>query len=163
MGSLSQENIDKLCMTGVYIASPDDFKCPANRDPFWCRNWTFRVRQDRNGDYCMDDTFWSSTPNSISLMDSNFDKFTLLFDLNDVEKYHGQKIYDYDENDYWIVPMDSGGRGDPTIFVKKGARPVKEKVVKRLEYEIARLKDDLKWKERDLKAVLMDEKDLRWV
>ena len=90
MSSLSQENIDKLCMTGVYIANPNDFyEGFANRDPLWCRNWTFRVRQDRNGDYCMDDTYWSSAPNSISLMDSNVDKFTLLFDLNDFELYIG--------------------------------------------------------------------------
>lgn len=160
---LSQKNIDKLCMTGIYRSSPDIIGF-TGQDPYWCRNWTFRVRQDHFGNYCMDDTYWSSSPKSFSLMDENFDKFELLFDLNDVEEYKGSHILGYAEEDRWMsVPMDSGGRRFPKNYIRKGAVPVKERVIERLKDEIERLEWEVENKKKNLELVEKDEISLRYV
>lgn len=160
---LSQENIDKLCMTGLYRTSPD-FIGFRGSDPYWCRNWTFRVFHDDLGNYCMNDTYWSSNSNSFSLTDENFNKFELLFDLNEVEEYKMKNILDYAEEDRWMgVPMDSGGWRFPKNFIRKGSMPVKERVVARLKDEIERVEFELKDKKRMLQRVENDEIDLKYV
>ena len=161
---LSQENINKLCMTGIYKSSPNKFYKNTYKDPYHCRNWTFRVRQDSFGEYCMDDTYWSLSPNSISLMDSNFDKFEFLFDMKDVEEYKGKHITDYAEEDCWMhIPIDSGGRNFPKDFIKKGAMPIKERVLERLREELANYERLAEYKRLDIEHVEKDMIDLRWV
>ena len=160
---LSQENINKLCMTGIYRAHPEDFSKTSSSDPYWCKNWTFRVIKDRDDEYVMADTYWSSSPNCISLNDDNFDKFTLLFDLNEVEKYKGSHFEDYEEKDRWMVPMDSGGRSHSYKYIRKGSAPSKKRVVERLREEIYALESKLRYKREDLQKVLADKVDLRRV
>ena len=50
--SLSQENIKKLCMTGVYRCDPVISWIESWRrdDPYHCINWTFRVKKYGNTD-----------------------------------------------------------------------------------------------------------------
>ena len=161
---LSQENIYKLCFTGIYKSSPEALNYTGSY-PWHCRNWTFRVQRDGYSDgYVMVDTYWSTSPNCISLTDENFDKFKFLFDLNDVEEYKGSHIDDYANEDCWkVVPMDSGGIRFPKKFIKKGSKPVKEKVVARLNDEMRDLERRLNWKREDLRKVLDGEVDLRYV
>jgi len=149
---LSQENINKLCMTGLYKANPSDFNLGSmfSKDPYWCRNWTFTVSIYLDN-IVMLDTYWSSNQYSISLTDENFDKFRLLFDLKDVEECR-YNIDDYDKNDVWKnIPIDSGGLRGSKNFIRKGAMPVKEKVIERLEKEIK----DIEWQLRDKKDILL--------
>ncbi len=160
---LSQKNIDKLCLNGLYKCDPvlewlPEYK---RRDPYWCKNWTFKVRHSGDS-YYMVDTYWSINSFSVELDDDNFSKFTLLFDFNDVVEcdYNWD---DYDDNDKWFVATDSGGWNYAKHYIRKDAVPVKAWVVGRIIRKIEGLKRDLESAERLLVQVKNDEIDLRYV
>lgn len=164
---LSQSNIDKLHMDGIYRCDPVlDWLPSYKRDNlYWCRNWTFKVKKTRDGKYYMYDTYWSTgDDHPIELTDENFDKFEYLFDLGDV-RYVNTYTYwlEYPEEDRWMVPLDSGGISYTKFIVRRGANRVKEKVIERIQREIDDLKREIAYKERTLEDVINDEIDLRWV
>ena len=164
---LSQTNIDKLCMTGLYRCNPVLEWLPSYKrdNPYWCKNWTFRVRKS-NDNYYMYDTYWATgDEHPVMLTDSNFDKFELIFDFNDVEKYTDQyrKWINYPKKDRFCVAVDSGGTSYPKYFIRKGALPIKDAVIERLKYDIASLESELKTKRSVLQRVENDELDLRYV
>ena len=165
---LSQSNIDKLCMTGLYKCDPVLKWLPSYKrdNPYWCRNWTCKVKK-RGDDNYMYDTYWASgDEHPVKLSDENFDKFELIFDFNDVEEFRGdyQKWITYDYDDRFRVRVDSGGINYGRYFVRKGAQPMKDAVIERLEQEIRLLENELDLKRRDLHGVKSGEKvDLRWV
>lgn len=163
MSILSQTNIDKLCMSGVYRCEPMLERLPAYKrlDPYWCCNWTFKP-QLVDGEYYMYDTYWSNGFH-ILLTDDNFDKFEFVFDCDDVEIYRGSNWYDYDEADKWIIRLDSGGGTIPKYVIKKNATPDKDRVIKRLKYEIISLESNLETKRRDLQLVIDDAINLKYV
>lgn len=165
---LSQSNIDKLCMTGLYRCNPVLEWLPLYKrdNPYWCKNWTFKVKK-RDDNYYMYDTYWASgDENPVKLTDDNFDKFELVFDFNDVEEFRGdyQKWITYNNDDRFCVGVDSGGIKYSRCFVRKGAQPMKDAVIERLEHEIRLLENELDLKRKDLHGVKSGEKvDLRWV
>ena len=163
---LSQKNIDKLHMNGIYRCEPVLKWLPEyKRDrPYWCRNWTFRV-SEHNDKYYMYDTYWSTGNNyPIELTDDNFDMFEYLFDLDEIQYVNEySKWLEYPEEDRWIAPLDSGGITYSKYIVRRGAKKVKERVVERLQHDINSLKSDLSYKERTLERVINDEIDLNWV
>ena len=164
---LSKTNIDKLCMTGLYRCNPVLEWLPSYKrdNPYWCKNWTFQVRK-RNDNYYMYDTYWATgDEHPIKLTDENFDKFELIFDFNDVEKYTDQyrKWIEYPAKDRFQVAADSGGTSYPKYFIRKGALPIKDAVIERLKYDIASLESELKVKRDTLQRVENDELDLRYV
>lgn len=164
MDNLSKDNIDKLCMTGIYQCKPQLKWIESWRrdDPYHCTNWTFRVKKYKD-DYYMHDTYWSSGGGlSVKLTDENFDKFHLLFDKNEVEEIHDH-YFEYPEDKCWIIPIDSGGINHSRCFVLKGTKKDKDKVIERLESEIRYLKSRLDSTRRQLNRVLNDEADLRYV
>jgi hypothetical protein len=148
---LSQENIDKLVVTGLYgheVPKPD---CGYGHEPRWCKNWTFTVHEYK-GIYRMRDTYWSSGDSlSFELSDNNFDEFFLLFDLEKVTKV-SRGIYDeYPEDKRYWAPTDSGGTYcGGSHFILKGAKP--SRAIKRdiLLEEIRSAKSHLDYKEREL-------------
>lgn len=139
---LSKENAEKVIFTGLYRCKPSKKYC--HGDMHWCRNWTFRlvciVEKD---EWYMIDTYSNK---KIELTDDNFDEFKLVFDFKDVNEYKGPKerISDYNENDYFIEAVDSGGWSYPRMFVKNGARKNKEHVLERLNNEVNTLEWQLK-------------------
>lgn len=162
---LSQKNIDKLCMTGIYRCDPKSILSKASTiydNPYHSRNWTFKV-EVRNGEYLMVDTYWSVSPDTISLSDDNFDKFELLFDMNDAKKYYGLFFEDYAPEDRWIVRLDSGGATRPFKIVRKEAFPVKERVTSRILEEIEFLKSQINMNEQLLQQIQNDEIDTRTI
>ena len=166
--SLSEENINKLCMTGIYRCDPVlSWIASWRRDnPYHCTNWTFRVRKhDGSNKYYMYDTYWSTGDGLIvELTDENFDKFEYLFDLGDVRYVNTYTNWlEYPEEDRWMVPLDSGGISYTKFVVRRGANRVKEKVIERIQREIDDLKREIAYKERTLEDVINDEVDLRWV
>lgn len=163
MACLSNEKVNKLCMTGIYRCDPILEKLPSYmRDsPYHCHNWTFRVAEN-DGDYYMWDTYWGNDFH-ILLTDENFDKFELVFDSNDVEIYKGSHWSDYSDDDKWLIRLDSGGGTIPKMVIRKGAMPVKELVIQRLSYEITHLESQLELKRRDLSYVKENKIDLRYV
>lgn len=154
---LSQENIDKLHINdGIYICEPVLSWLPAyKRDtPYWCRNWTFRVRQYKDK-YLMCDTYWSTgDDHPIELTNENFDKFQYLFDLGDIRYTDYQNWLEYDEQDRWHVALDSGGKNYAKYVVRRGAKKIKERVIQRMTEDINYLKQDLAHKERILTGII---------
>ena len=152
--SLSQENIDKLCMTGIYKCEPVRSWLPSWRrdNPYHCINWTFKVRQYSDGTYVMYDTYWSGSDGfHVELTNENFDKFELLFDLNEMQRISPPDYYDYDEEDRYHLALDSGGyQYSKYYFVRKGAKKNKEKELDRLNRELESLKRQVKLKEEEI-------------
>ena len=163
---LSQSNIDKLRLDGIYRCDPVLEWLPSyKRDmPYWCRNWAFKVRHlvSRDQDkYYMADTYWDSLDGAIELTDENFDKFEYMFDLGEVKFVHDYTRWlEYPEEDRWHIGLDSGGA---KYVVRQGADKIKERVVERLQNEINSLKTELSHKERILERVLSGELDVKWV
>ena len=162
---LSQENVNKLVITGLYKHEPDK---RYRSSVFWdnmyhCFNWTFKISHNEKTDkWYMVDTYFNDK--SIELTDDNFDEFEFLFDFNEVERHSGENIYEYDESDWWHVAIDSGGMYcGGKYFVRKGATKVKEKVLKRLEDEIDYLERQLKLKREDYNRVENDEANLKYI
>lgn len=160
--SLSEENINKLCMTGIYRCDPVlSWIAWWRRDkPYHCINWTFKVRKhDGSNKYYMYDTYWSTGDGLIvELTDENFDKFELLFDMNEVRKVSPTDFYDYNEEDRWHVALDSGGyQYSRHYYVRKDAKKNKKIQLERLSQELESLKNQVKWKEDEIARVLCEE------
>lgn len=153
--SLSKENVEKLCMTGIYKCDPVLKWLPSyKRDtPYHCCNWTFKPHQYSDGTYAMWDTYWSGVDGlHVQLDDDNIDLFTLLFDVNDVRKCSPPDFYDYDEEDRWHVALDSGGfQFSKYYYVRKDAKKNKAALLERLNNELDSLKNQVRWKEDEIK------------
>ena len=165
--SLSQANIDKLNMNGLYHCEPVLEWLPwwKRDNPYWCRNWTFRVRK-YDDNYYMYDTYWSTGDDyPVKLTDENFDKFELVFDFNDVEEFKCGylKFETYTDEDRFCVAVDSGGVTYPKHFIRKDAMPQKDLVISRIQDEITDLQRRLDYKKKELEDVINDKVDLRWV
>ena len=136
---LSQDKIDKLCMTGIYSCTPvEEWRDSQFRDSlYWCCNWIFKVRE-RDGVYYMHDTYWSGHGGlCVELTDDNFDKFEFLFDMEKVKRILPEDYEDYNEDDKWFVALDSGGwQYSKYYYVKENAQKDKKRVQKRLQREI---------------------------
>lgn len=159
--SLSQSNIDKLHLNGIYRCDPVLSWLPLyKRDtPYWCRNWTFKIRKSNK--YYMYDTYWSTGDEyPVELTDDNLDKFEYLFDLDDVRFIHDYTSWiEYPEEDRWCVALDSGGTTHPKYVVRKDANKIKERVIERMQREIDILKSELSSKERRLEGIISGEID----
>jgi hypothetical protein len=158
MSSLSQENIEKLCMTGIYRCEPvlTWIELWRRDTPYHCINWTFKVKRWDDGTYYMYDTYWTGCSGlSVELTDENFDKFELLFDLEQVQKISPPDFYDYNEENRWHIALDSGGyQYSKHYFVRKGAKKNKDIQLERLNRELESLKSQVRWKEAEIKRVL---------
>ena len=155
---LSQANIDKLHMRGIYRCDPVLSWLPLyKRDaPYWCRNWTFKVGKSNSGKYWMMDTYWSTGDEyPVELTDENFDKFEFLFDLDDIRYINSYSDWiEYPDEDRWRVAVDSGGYDHAKYIVRKEAKKIKEKVIERMQHDIDYLKHDLANKERVLDGII---------
>lgn len=161
---LSKENEAKLIMSGLYRCEPNKkYRGSIYWDNMYhCFNWTFRVKKNNSNEYFMVDTYFGDK--YIPLTDKNFNEFELIFDFDEVEQYNGRNIYDYDENDYWHVATDSGGMYyGGHYYLRKDAKPNKDKVLQRLKEEIESAERNLKWKQEKYQKVLNDELDLKYV
>ena len=157
--NLSKENIEKLCMSGIYQCDPvlSWIESWRRDSPYHCINWTFRVRKyDDPERYYMVDTYWSGCEGlKVELTDEKFEKFELLFDMNDVRKVSPPDYYDYDEEDRWHIALDSGGyRYSKYYFVRKDAKKNKDIQLERLNAELESLKRQVVIKEDEIKRVM---------
>ena len=157
--SLSEENIKKLHMKGIYTCDPytslEWLPYYKRGNPYRCCNWTFRVQKNNDGTYTMWDTYFNGYDLHVQLDDENFNKFILLFDLDNVNQVHINDFYDYNEEDRWHVALDSAGHQySRYYFVKKDAKKNKKVQLERLHMELQSLKDKVKWKEKEIEDVL---------
>lgn len=162
---LSKENVEKIVKTGLYKHEPDKkYRSSLYWDNMYhCFNWTFKVKHNENKDiWYMVDTYFNDK--YIELTDENFNEFEFLFDFNEVDKHSGKNIWEYDDDDYWHVAVDSGGMYcGGKYFVKKGATKSKEKVLERIEGEIRSLERQIESKKADYQRVQNDEVNINWV
>ena len=156
---LSQENINKIHMNGIYRCDPVLEWLPyyKRNDPYWCKNWIFKVKEYK-GKYAMYDTYWSTgDEHPVELTDKNFDKFEFLFDLDDIRYINSYESWlEYPKEDRWKVALDSGGISYPKYVVRRGSKKIKELVIERMQREIDYLKQDLAYKERILDGIKDD-------
>lgn len=154
---LSQKNIDKLHMNGIYRCNPVLEWLPSYKrdNPYWCKNWTFKVYNSGNK-YYMYDTYWSTgDEHPIKLTDGNFDKFEFLFDLDDIRYIADYKNWlEYPDDCKWCVPLDSGGNTHPKYVVRRDASRIRERVIKRMQDEIDLLKQEVAFNEKILKDII---------
>ena len=154
--SLSKENISKLCLTGVYRCDPIESGLGGNESReylYWACNWVFTVRKS-DDDYIMVDTYWRSDSKCFVLTDENFDKFKFLFDMNEVRKVSQDDFFDYNEDDRWFVAMDSGGwQFSKGYYVRKDAKKNKDLLLARLSGELASLKRQAEYVEREIARI----------
>lgn len=162
---LSKENKEKLVLTGLYRCEPNKkYRSQLHWDNMYhCFNWTFKVHHRESDDtWFMVDTYFNDK--YIELTDENFDEFEFLFDFNEVYMHSGKNIWEYDENDYWHVAIDSGGMCcGGKYFVKKGATKSKEKVLERIKNEILSLERQIENKKADYERVQNDEVNLDYI
>ena len=160
---LSQENIEKLHMNGIYKCTPVLEWVPSYKrdNPYWCKNWTFRVKESKSGKFYMYDTYWSTGDEyPVELTDENFDKFEFLFNLDEIRYVNSYGDWcEYSVNDRWRVPLDSGGMEHAKYVVRRGAKKIKECVIERMQREISYLKQDLSHKERILEGIISGDID----
>ena len=133
---LSEENKQKLVLTGLYSHKPDiNMRSTLYvNDLFWCFNWTFKIYR-RNDIYYFVDTYFNDKYYEIT--NENIDEFKLIFDFNDVERISESEATKYDDEDVFHVAVDSGGMYcGGKWFIKKGAKKSKKKVIALLEEEI---------------------------
>jgi len=155
---LSQTNIDKLVLTGLY---GHDVPCPDSghgHDPLWCKNWTFTIVKYADGTYVMRDTYWSSGDSlSFELTDDNFNEFKFLFDFDKVTKTSRDIWQEYPEDKrYWAL-TDSGVISyGGSYFIVKGSKPSKDFKRKILLEEIRDAENNLKYRKRDLERLDAD-------
>ena len=152
---LSQSNIDKLVMTGLYgheVPEPTEL----DHDPRWCKNWTFKVIE-HNGRYWMQDTYWGSGDSlSFELTDDNIEDFTFIFDFASVTSVSRDSWREYREEDRYCEAVDSGGYTYSKCFVKKDARPSRELKREILLDEIKGAENSLEWKRQELARLEAD-------
>lgn len=161
---LSSKNIDKLVMTGLYSHKPEKkYRSELYSDDlYWCCNWTFTItRNTRDDKWYMVDTYFRNM--HIELTDDNFDEFKFLLDFNEVKTHSGKNIWEYDESDWWCLAVDSGGIDYPKYFIRKNAVKNKDRVLSRIQEEIAELEQELKNKKKDYEKVLNDDVNLNYV
>lgn len=165
---LSQKNIDKLCMTGLYRHEPDvKYRGLIYENQlFHCCNWVFEVKYNKHeGKYQMVDNFWiDGSGLRIDLTDDNINEFELIFDKEEVTTDYGNNIWDYDESDRFYVAIGSGGaQFCNKWFIKKDAKKNKDKVVNRLNNEIESLESELLRKKQILEKVVHGDRDLKYL
>lgn len=148
---LSQSNINKLCMTGLYRHKPDfnKFIGMTHRNMYHCKNWTFTVLRGENS-YYMVDTYWHTGGDIMyDLTDENFDDFEFIFDFNKVKETNTPE--EYEEDDVYLrIPTNSGGVKFAKDYVKIDTKPSKEKLIKKCKEEIENCERQLNNLKRDL-------------
>lgn len=162
---LSKENLEKVNFNGLYSHEPTNKYMDYGNDVYWCKNWTFKPIK-RDDKVYMADTYWSYTQNQIELTDDNIDEFEFIFDFNDVYPFRGENIFEFENEDYWVVAVDSGGKMNPKRFVRKNAKKNKEKVLMRLKVELEEYKQTIKYAEKKIKDIedgVIDETELNYI
>lgn len=162
---LSQSNIDKLNMNGLYSLPPDEkYRGSLHRsDLYHCCNWTFKPRIDREGNYRMVDSYWSFMQDSLQIMltDENFDQFSFIFDLDEVIQLKESQTSKYDK--VYHVATDSGGLRYAKYYIDKNAKKSKSLILKELERKIDECERELNYMKETRIKVINDEINLDWV
>jgi hypothetical protein len=147
---LSEENKKRLNSRVLYRKDPPR---PMGEYTYWCKNWTFTVKEHRDGRVFMADTYWSSDSHNIEVTDDNIDEFTEVFNFDDVIEMRSDYRDEYEDEDTYCVSVDSGGMSYPKIFRKKGANRSQNKLIEKYEDEIKRLESSLEYKMESLARV----------
>lgn len=145
---LSNHNIEKLNMNGLYKCSPDvKYRGRLYENSLYhCCNWTFDVIINRDGKYFMRDTYWNSSDGlHIPLTDDNINEFELLFERDKVKSIRKDEINHYEK--YYRVGIDSGGWSYPKYFVDQDATKSKSLIIEEINCKL----QSLEWEINNLR------------
>ena len=148
---LSEENRKRIVKNGIYKAEP---WLTTSMGTYHCMNWCFVPRFLDNGDIYMVDTYfddWESR-NTTKLTDENIDKFMFQFVKGEYKRAGYEELRLYDEKDIIEnVAIDSGGYScEPCNWVRKKAKPSKEKLLQALEQDLEYAKYNVKSLEEEI-------------
>lgn len=101
---LSIENYNKINKNGLYKSKP--FGISLGSDPYWCKNWTFKVKECK-GILYMVDTYFNDR--YIEVTDENIVNFKFQFEFDDVNQVSVYEYDKYEDEDRWIAAIGSGG------------------------------------------------------
>lgn len=143
---LSVENYNKINKNGLYKSEP--FGINLGDDSYWCKNWTFKVKE-RDKTLYMVDTYFNDR--YIEVTNDNIINFEFQFEFEDVKEISSCEYDKYEEDDRYRLAIGSGGwKYGVKYFVKKNAVYSKKNLIDILEYEIRSLKYDIKYSKQEL-------------
>ena len=149
--TLSKENYDSLNENYLYKKEPDE----EGQYTYWCKNWTFKVHKNKNGQAFMLDTYFSSWDSYIEVTDENINEFEVVFDFREVKKIRDSEVDEYNKEDLFLAATNSGGYSCGGLhWVKKDAVKSKKLLIDNKKGEIESLKRQLRWAEDDLERLL---------
>ena len=127
-------------MNGLYKSEPFDIR---GNDPYWCKNWTFKVKEI-HGTLYMVDTYFNDR--YIEVTNDNVNNFKFVFDFNEVKEINESEYEKYNDEDRFMVAIGSGGIQYGTkYFVKNNAEYSKDKLIEIVKYEIKELESEIKY------------------
>lgn len=153
---LSKSNFDKLDLDFLYKAIPSDFNKGNMGDPYWCKNWTFKVEKDeKSGKAWMCDTYFRDS--FIEVTDDNIDKFEIVFDFREVKQIRDSEYDEYDEKDVYRVATNSGGYSCGGLYwINKDCKKSIDLIIEKKKYEIRSLERNLAWAKDDLEKLITE-------
>lgn len=143
---LSENNIQKLKMNGLYSCEPNvEYRGKLfENDLYHCCNWTFKIIKSPKGNYYMRDTYWDSGDSvTIKLTDENIDKFKLLFELDKVKRIREDEKNQYEH--FYKVAIDSGGYSYPKYFVDMDSSKSKKLIIEEINNKIKNFENEIKY------------------
>lgn len=154
---LSQNNIDKLKLNGIYSHKPEKkYRDKLYHDDlYWCCNWCFYPKFI-NGNWHMIDSYWDDAYTSlhIVLTDENFKEFEFVFNRDEVKQIKDCEVDEYENKDIFRVALDSGGwKWGGTYYVKKDAKKSNDLLINKKEEEIKHLTYKLKYANSELQRL----------
>lgn len=141
---LSNHNIEKLSMNGLYTCDPNvKYRGKLYEGNLYhCCNWTFKIIKDSDSSYFMRDTYWNSGDSAhILLTDENINEFKMIFEWDKVKSIKSHETNQY-ENHYRVA-IDSGGYSYPKYFVDVDATKKQILIVNEIDENIDRLKREI--------------------
>jgi hypothetical protein len=149
--SLTKENSDKLIPTGLYSHEPIDDRFTATSGNYHCKNWTFRIKEGTEGRWWAIDTYFDSwDSHRIEVTDANFHEFSLVVDMETIEKVSQNEFELSADDAKYCLAVDSGGRSYPKFFRIKGRKAMKSKYRAQIVDKIESAKRSLEWAEGEL-------------
>jgi hypothetical protein len=121
-------------------------------DPSWCFDGQLIVKQDREGNLYLRDTYWGSNSDSKSFtLEQALERGNLTFicNLNDVEPIKKYETDYYVDEDIFNLSTQHGCYMD--FYKRKGAEKSPVKMEQVLKDKIQEIEHEIEWKKCDLK------------
>lgn len=121
-------------------------------DPNWCFDGQLIVKQNRNGELFLEDTYWyGSGENKCFTLEQALERGVLIFvcNLNDIELIKENELNYYADDDIFNLSRQHGCYKE--FYKRKGTEKSSDKMEEVLKYKIQEIEHELEWKKDELK------------